>query len=248
MRWTRPSSPRRARRLREFAGRRSFVAFMPNPVDAAVETGRAFDDPAPGADLVFPAGDDSPRQLGGGAVRPIRAGGRPARRPAQPAARQPGPRPAAAARARLFRRRWRARGWGWPCRATATSRSTRRTGWRTCWAPACSPSWTPEAGFQAMYGPDALDDLHRPRRPETPAPRLQAADDAQAPRRGGAGLAAHLRPVRGRPRLRLPARPAGRSTLPGLRMASRAVAKVRHFSERLGSTGRRSNLLHLSRL
>ena len=56
--------------LREFAGRRSFVAFMPNPVDAAVETGRAFDNPEPEADLVFPAGDDSPRQMGALSVRP----------------------------------------------------------------------------------------------------------------------------------------------------------------------------------
>ncbi len=56
--------------LRAFAGRRSFVAFMPNPVDAAVETGRAFDNPSPGADLVFPAGDDSPRQVGGLASKP----------------------------------------------------------------------------------------------------------------------------------------------------------------------------------
>ena len=56
--------------LREFAGRKSFVAFMPNPVDAAVETGRAFDNAAPPADLVFPVGDDSPRQMGGSVVRP----------------------------------------------------------------------------------------------------------------------------------------------------------------------------------
>ncbi len=56
--------------LREFAGRRHFVAFMPNPVDAAVETGRAFDNPAPAADLVFPAGDDAPRQVAGRAVKP----------------------------------------------------------------------------------------------------------------------------------------------------------------------------------
>ena len=56
--------------LAEFAGADSFVAFMPNPVDAAVETGRAFADPAPTCDLIFPAGDDSPRQIGGEAVRP----------------------------------------------------------------------------------------------------------------------------------------------------------------------------------
>ena len=56
--------------LREFAGRTSFVAFMPNPVDAAVETGRAFEAATAGADLVFPAGDDSPRQIGARPFRP----------------------------------------------------------------------------------------------------------------------------------------------------------------------------------
>ncbi len=56
--------------LREFAGRRSFVAFMPNPVDGAVETGRAFDQPRPGVDLIFPIGDDSPRQMDGQPVTP----------------------------------------------------------------------------------------------------------------------------------------------------------------------------------
>jgi hypothetical protein len=56
--------------LREFAGARSFVAFMPNPVDTAVETGHAFDDAEPAADLVFPAGDDGPRQVGAQRLRP----------------------------------------------------------------------------------------------------------------------------------------------------------------------------------
>jgi hypothetical protein len=56
--------------LAEFAGRGSFVAFMPNPVDAAVETGRAFAASSADADLIFPAGDDSPRQIGGRSVRP----------------------------------------------------------------------------------------------------------------------------------------------------------------------------------
>ena len=56
--------------LRAFAGPTSFAAFMPNPVDAAVETGRAFADPDPQSDLILPAGDDSPRQVGDTAVRP----------------------------------------------------------------------------------------------------------------------------------------------------------------------------------
>jgi hypothetical protein len=50
--------------LKRFADDRGFVAFMPNPVDAAVETGRAFDSDRPAVDLILPVGDDSPRQLG----------------------------------------------------------------------------------------------------------------------------------------------------------------------------------------
>ena len=56
--------------LRAFAGRRSFVAFMPNPVDIAVETGRAFAQAEPACDLIFPAGDDSPRQIEGEVLAP----------------------------------------------------------------------------------------------------------------------------------------------------------------------------------
>ncbi len=56
--------------LREFAGRQSFVAFMPNPVDAAVETGRAFDNLAPKADIIFPAGDNGPRRMGARSMTP----------------------------------------------------------------------------------------------------------------------------------------------------------------------------------
>jgi hypothetical protein len=50
--------------LKRFAGDRGFVAFMPNPVDAAVETARAFETDSPAVDLILPVGDDSPRQLG----------------------------------------------------------------------------------------------------------------------------------------------------------------------------------------
>jgi len=52
--------------LRRFAGDRGFVAFMPNPVDPAVETARAFDVERPMFDLILPVGDNSPRQLGEG--------------------------------------------------------------------------------------------------------------------------------------------------------------------------------------
>jgi len=50
--------------LKQFASDRGFVAFMPNPVDPAVETARAFKTAQTSADLILPVGDDSPRQLG----------------------------------------------------------------------------------------------------------------------------------------------------------------------------------------
>jgi hypothetical protein len=50
--------------LKRFAGDRGFAAFMPNPVDPAVETARAFEVERPVFDLILPVGDDSPRQLG----------------------------------------------------------------------------------------------------------------------------------------------------------------------------------------
>ena len=56
--------------LRGLAGPRGFAAFMPNPVDAAVETGRAFQAAEAATDLILPAGDDSPRQVGDRRLRP----------------------------------------------------------------------------------------------------------------------------------------------------------------------------------
>jgi len=50
--------------LKRFADDRSFVAFMPNPVDPAVETARVFEAEQTSMDLILPVGDDSPRQLG----------------------------------------------------------------------------------------------------------------------------------------------------------------------------------------
>jgi hypothetical protein len=50
--------------LKRFAGDGGFVAFMPNPVDPAVETGRGYDVDRPTFDLILPVGDDSPRQIG----------------------------------------------------------------------------------------------------------------------------------------------------------------------------------------
>ncbi|WP_216839506.1 hypothetical protein, partial [Caulobacter sp. S45] len=59
--------------LRGLAGPGAFAAFMPNPVDAAVETGRAFETLEPDVDLILPAGDDSLRQIGDQRLRPSEA-------------------------------------------------------------------------------------------------------------------------------------------------------------------------------
>ncbi|MHB8285455.1 MAG: glycosyltransferase [Caulobacteraceae bacterium] len=59
--------------LAGIAGPGAFAAYMPNPVDPAVETGRAFEVASPSWDLVLPVGDDSLRQIGGDRLRPSQA-------------------------------------------------------------------------------------------------------------------------------------------------------------------------------
>ena len=49
--------------LGRFAGPGAFAAFLPNPVDPAIETGRVFEIDTP-VDLIFPCGDDDPREFG----------------------------------------------------------------------------------------------------------------------------------------------------------------------------------------
>jgi hypothetical protein len=45
------------------AGRGAFAAFLPNPVDPSIETGRVFETETP-SDLLFPCGNDEPREIG----------------------------------------------------------------------------------------------------------------------------------------------------------------------------------------
>ncbi len=59
--------------LGHYAGPGAFAAFLPNPVDRAIETGRAFDDPAPPFDLLLPATDAEPREIGGERLAPAAA-------------------------------------------------------------------------------------------------------------------------------------------------------------------------------
>ncbi len=59
--------------LRENAGPGAFVAYLPNPVDRAIETGRAFEIEAPAFDLLFPAGDAQARDVGADRLTPAEA-------------------------------------------------------------------------------------------------------------------------------------------------------------------------------
>jgi hypothetical protein len=59
--------------LGDYAGAGAFAAFLPNPVDASVETGRAFETPTPPFDLLFPAHDDRPREVGAATLSPSEA-------------------------------------------------------------------------------------------------------------------------------------------------------------------------------
>jgi GNAT superfamily N-acetyltransferase len=55
--------------LRQYAGEAAFAAFLPNPVDPAIETGRVFETETP-LDLLLPCGDEAPREIGGEQVEP----------------------------------------------------------------------------------------------------------------------------------------------------------------------------------
>lgn len=56
--------------LGRYVGASGFAAFLPNPVDPSVETGRVFEREAPAHDLLFPAHDDRPREIGAGSLPP----------------------------------------------------------------------------------------------------------------------------------------------------------------------------------
>jgi hypothetical protein len=59
--------------LAEHVGRGAFAAFLPNPVDPAIETGRAFEIGATAYDLLFPASDEEPREVGSRSMEPALA-------------------------------------------------------------------------------------------------------------------------------------------------------------------------------
>ncbi|HLZ84401.1 MAG TPA: glycosyltransferase [Caulobacteraceae bacterium] len=55
--------------LGQYAGKGAFAAYLPNPVDPAIETGRVFETDTP-LDLLFPCGDEDPREIGGAPTAP----------------------------------------------------------------------------------------------------------------------------------------------------------------------------------
>jgi len=59
--------------LARCVGPGAFAAYLPNPVDRSVETGRAFDIERPPFDLLLTVSDDAPRELGGGLSAPSAA-------------------------------------------------------------------------------------------------------------------------------------------------------------------------------
>jgi hypothetical protein len=59
--------------LAEYVGPGAFAAFLPNPVDRSIETGKTFENAAPDYDLLFPATDSGPREIGSERLTPAEA-------------------------------------------------------------------------------------------------------------------------------------------------------------------------------
>ena len=59
--------------LAQNVGPRAFAAYLPNPVDRSIETGRAFEIENPPFDVLFPASDDGLREIGRGFLTPREA-------------------------------------------------------------------------------------------------------------------------------------------------------------------------------
>jgi hypothetical protein len=62
--------------LGQHVGPGAFAAYLPNPVDRSVETGRAFEGEHPAFDLVFPATDTGGREIGEARLAPAEAAAR----------------------------------------------------------------------------------------------------------------------------------------------------------------------------
>jgi hypothetical protein len=55
------------------AGSGAFAAYLPNPVDPAIETGRGFETEAPTFDVLLPASEEAPREIGAERLSPSEA-------------------------------------------------------------------------------------------------------------------------------------------------------------------------------
>ena len=141
--------------LRQYAGRGAFAAFLPNPVDPSVETGRAFETPAPAFDLLFPAHDDRPREIGDESLSPSAAVARLRDQCSGPAAVMPRRRRSARGlRIRLFPRPYVGAdpGWSLSRRSSlplyASDRMAHMFGW------GLAVLLDRRAGFDRFYGDD----------------------------------------------------------------------------------------------
>jgi hypothetical protein len=59
--------------LAQYVGPGAFATFLPNPVDRAIETGRTFENATPDYNLLFPATDAGPREIGPERLAPAEA-------------------------------------------------------------------------------------------------------------------------------------------------------------------------------
>jgi len=166
----------------------AFAAFLPNPVDPAIETGRAFEIEAPPFDLLFPATDQGPREIGPDFVTPSDAVAR--LRAGVPGIRLSTPgvdgQPAARGVAYFEALQSSRLGWSLSRRASlplyASDRMAHMFGW------GLGVALDRRAGFERFYGPDEAafyDDAPG----LTAALRRLIADDAAARAMAGAGWA-----------------------------------------------------------
>jgi hypothetical protein len=140
--------------LGRYAGPGAFAAFLPNPVDRAIESGRVFENAAPAFDVLLPVSDAGPREIGDERLAPAAAVAR--LKAAAPAVRisAPGVSGEPGARGiRYFDALASARaGWSLSRRASlplyASDRMAHFFGW------GLAVLLDRRAGFERFYGPD----------------------------------------------------------------------------------------------
>ena len=157
---------------------RAFAAYLPNPVDPAIETGRGFENEDPAFDLLFTASDAGPREVGDERLAPADALARLRARVPDLRLTTPGVGEPQARGYGYFQALASARaGWSLSRRASlplyASDRMVHYFGW------GLAVLADRRAGFERFYGPDAClfyDDLEG----LAAAVRALKADDAAA--------------------------------------------------------------------